>query len=141
MVILNKDTERLTASHLLKCLKHGMNVTLVCDNGTPGISDPGYFLVGECHNARIKVEALPGSSSVTLALSASGFPSDRFEFQGFYPKKESLIHAKILQSFKSNTTSIGYVNKARLLKLLKIIISVYGEDQPIFIANEMTKKY
>lgn len=68
-------------------LKMGLNITLVCDAGTPGISDPGYRLVNRCIERNVQVESLPGPSAITVALSASGFPADQFEFLGFTSKQ------------------------------------------------------
>lgn len=73
-------------ARLVKILNYGLNIALVSDAGTPTISDPGYLLVNRCIKENIPINSLPGSSAVLVALSSSGFPSDRFLFEGYLSK-------------------------------------------------------
>lgn len=68
-------------------LKMGLNITLVCDAGTPAISDPGYKLVNKCIERNVQIEVIPGPSAITVALSSCGFPADNFSFIGFISKE------------------------------------------------------
>jgi 16S rRNA (cytidine1402-2'-O)-methyltransferase len=91
--------QELRIPRLVRAMKHGMRVALVSDAGTPTISDPGFKFISEAKNNGISVEALPGPCAVTTALSACGFPSDRFQFYGYLSKtpgerEDALIEIK-----------------------------------------------
>lgn len=81
--------QELRIPRLIRAMKMGFRVALVSDAGTPTISDPGFRLTEAAHNEGIAVESLPGPCAVTVALSASGFPCERFSFMGYLPKTES----------------------------------------------------
>ena len=83
----HEHNERKKARELVERLRQGQSVALLCDAGTPGISDPGYRLVLEAIGAGVDVIPLPGASALTAALSAAGLPTDRFVFEGFLPAK------------------------------------------------------
>lgn len=83
LISCHKFNEDSRIDRLIAMLKMGLNVTLVSDAGTPAISDPGYRLVSKCIERNVQIEVIPGACAVTVALSASGFPADRFEFLGF----------------------------------------------------------
>lgn len=99
MISCNKFNEERRINRLIAMLKMGLNITLVCDAGTPTISDPGYIFVGKCIDRNITIDSVPGASSVVVALSMCGFPADQFQFMGFSSKtlndrEEKLIHCK-----------------------------------------------
>lgn len=81
--------QELRIPRIIRAMKMGFRVALVSDAGTPTISDPGFKLTAQAHKEGIAVEALPGACSVTTALSASGFPSEKFSFMGYLPKTDS----------------------------------------------------
>ncbi len=81
--------QELRIPRLIRAMKMGFRVALVSDAGTPTISDPGFKLTSAAHNEGIAVEALPGPCALTTAISAAGFPSERFSFMGYLPKTES----------------------------------------------------
>jgi 16S rRNA (cytidine1402-2'-O)-methyltransferase len=138
---VNKFNENSKISKILLALKSGINVTLISDAGTPCISDPGYSLVNACLKNGIKIESLIGPSSVELALEYSGFTRERFFFQGFLPKKK-IARDQALNSIKQKgLTSIFYENKNRILKTLRSIEEIFGEDQDVYIGVEMTKMF
>ena len=84
----HKFNEHGTSAAIVERLKAGQTVALISDAGTPGISDPGFFLVREAVNAGVEVQCLPGATAFVPALVSSGLPCDRFCFEGFLPQKK-----------------------------------------------------
>ena len=128
------------AKYLVEKLKEGVNIALVTDAGTPGISDPGEELVRQCYEAGIEVTSLPGPAACITALTLSGLPTRRFAFEAFLPfeKKEKQI---ILDELKLETrTMILYEAPHRLVKTLGDLYEALGERN-ITICRELTKKY
>lgn len=125
---------------IIGILKQGIDVALVSDAGTPTISDPGFKLVRECIAQGIKIESIPGPSSVLSALTTSGLPTDKFLFLGYLPRKEG--HRKtLLEQVKNQTvksTTILFEAPHRLLKTLEEMQELYG-DINITICRELTK--
>ncbi len=129
------------ADYLVGQLIEGKNVAIITDAGMPGISDPGEELVKKCYEAGIKVTALPGATAIITALVSSGLPTRRFCFEAFLPtdKKEK---ARVLKEIENETrTIIFYEAPHRLIKTLKEIEKVLGEDRRITICRELTKKF
>ena len=114
------------------------DVALVTDAGTPSISDPGFRLIRKCIEEGIEVEVLPGPSAVITALVGSGLPTDRFLFAGFPPKKGTKGFFEELKKCE-DTTIIVFENPNRVLKTLKVISEVFGEEINTCIARELTK--
>lgn len=127
---------------IMSFLKNDMDVALVSDAGTPTISDPGFKLVRLCVQEGIRVESIPGPSSVISALVASGLPTDKFLFVGYPPKKEG--HRKKLFTDLSvlpiKTTIIFFEAPHRLVKTLGELQEVFG-DIHIVVARELTKMH
>ena len=127
---------------ILNALRNGLNIALVSDAGTPTISDPGFKLVRECIQNGIKVESIPGPSSVISSLVSSGLPTDKFIFVGYPPKKEG--HRKkffesIFSSGKMLKTTVIFLEAPhKLLRTLKEMKEVFG-DINVVIARELTK--
>lgn len=96
----------------------GFRVALVSDAGTPTISDPGFKLTQAAHNEGIAVEALPGACALTTAISAAGFPSERFSFMGYIPKTESEKVELFLRSEQLGQTVCFYDSPNRIVKSL-----------------------
>ena len=126
--------------YIVEQLKQGKNVALVTDAGTPGISDPGYKLINLAKQNNIPVTVVPGASAAIAALSLSGYPSDRFIFEGFLPVKPGQRRKKLESLKGEERTVVFYESPHRLLKSLKDIEEVLG-DPKIFIARELTKKF
>ena len=113
---------------------------LVSDAGTPAISDPGFLLVRECLKEGIEIECLPGPEALIPAVVASGFPCDKFVFEGFLPhKKGRQTRWKILA--EEERTIILYESPHRLVKCLGQIGEFMGEDRQVCVAREITKIY
>ena len=122
---------------ILNFLKEGKSISLVSDAGTPGISDPAYRLVRQAINENIKIQSVPGASSVLAALTPSGLPTDRFIFEGFLPPKKG--RKKILDDLsKFDGTVIFFENPKRLHRTLNDILVSFGE-RPCVLARELTK--
>ena len=122
---------------ILNFLKDGKSISLVSDAGTPGISDPAYRLVRQAINENIKIQSVPGASSILAALIPSGLPTDRFIFEGFLPPKKG--RKKILDDLsKFDGTVIFFENPKRLHRTLNDILVSFGE-RPCVLARELTK--
>ena len=111
----HKFNEHGTTASVIERLKGGQNVALVSDAGTPGISDPGFFLAREAVKAGITVQCLPGATACIPAVVASGMPCDRFCFEGFLPQKKG--RQTMINSLKDETrTMIFYESPYRLTR-------------------------
>lgn len=127
---------------IINALRNGLNVALVSDAGTPTISDPGFKLVRECIEEGIKVESIPGPSSVITALVSSGLPTDKFLFLGYPPKKPG-HRKKLFQSITSihrciRVTYIVFESPHRLLKTLGELKEILGNID-LVVCRELTK--
>lgn len=134
----HKFNEHGTSASIVERLKAGATVALISDAGTPGISDPGFFLVREAVNAGITVQCLPGATAFVPALVASGLPCDRFCFEGFLPQKKG--RATRLESLRDETrTMIFYESPYRVLKTLEQFVEYFGEDRRVSACREISK--
>jgi 16S rRNA (cytidine1402-2'-O)-methyltransferase len=140
VISYHKFNEHKTLQRLIERLQSGENLALVSDAGTPSISDPGFLLVRACVENDIEIECLPGATALIPALVNSGFPSDRFCFEGFLPQKKG--RQKRLQELSEETrTIIFYESPFRILKLLNEIIMYFGGDRPVSLSRELTKMF
>ena len=125
---------------LIEKMQNGMNIALITDAGTPGISDPGEELVKQCYEAGIEVTSLPGPAACITALTMSGLPTRRFAFEAFLPrdKKE---RARVLEELaQESRTMIVYEAPHHLLKTLKELYEVLG-NRELTVCKELTKRY
>jgi len=130
----------LTAKVIQEIFKSEKGYAIVSDAGTPGISDPGYLLIRECIKNNIKIISLPGPTAFLPALTQSGFPCDRFLFEGFLPHKKG--RKKKLEILKEEKrTVILYESPHRILKLLKELNDYIGPDRLVSVSRELTKVY
>lgn len=130
--------EHQTVASLVERLKSGINIAVITDAGTPGISDPGFLLVREAVKEGIEVECLPGATAFVPALIDSGLPCDRFVFLGFLPHKKGRQTA-ISSLADEQRTMIIYESPYRLVKLLEELISVVGEERQVSVSREISK--
>jgi 16S rRNA (cytidine1402-2'-O)-methyltransferase len=137
----NQENEEKKIPKLIKAMKLGLRVILVSDAGTPTISDPGYKLVREAAKNNILMEALPGPSAVTTALSASAQPTDRFTFVGYLSKIQSERRIKLEDIKRSSTTTILFESPHRLIKTLEVIADVFGSEHNLYLGFELTKTF
>ena len=130
--------EHGTSAAVVSRLLAGENVALISDAGTPGISDPGFFLVREAVRAGVEVQCLPGATAFVPALVSSGLPCDRFVFEGFLPQKKG--RKTRLEELSSETrTMIFYESPYRLVKTLQQFAEVYGADRQVSVCREISK--
>jgi len=126
--------------YLIGLLKEGKSVALVSDAGTPAISDPGYRLVRAAREQGIEVTAVPGACAAVVALSLSGFPTDRFVFEGFLPQKSSGRVRRLTELKSEERTIVLYESPHRLVKALGDIAEVMGNPR-VMVGRELTKKF
>lgn len=132
--------EAQKAPQLVERMKSGQHVALITDAGSPGISDPGFYLVRACVQQDIPVEALPGPTAFVPALAASALPTDRFVFEGFLPVKKGR-QTRLAELATEPRTMVFYESPHRLVKTLAQFADVFGPDRPAAVARELTKKF
>ena len=138
LVAHHKFNEHGTASGIVERLKAGQTVALVSDAGTPGISDPGFYLAREAAKAGVTVQCLPGATACIPAIVSSGLPCDRFCFEGFLPQKKG--RQTLLESLREEPrTMVFYESHYRVLKTLQQFAEVFGTDRQVSVAREISK--
>lgn len=136
----HKFNEHATVAAVAEKIASGVSVALVSDAGTPGISDPGFLLVRTCVESGIGVETLPGATACIPALVQSGFPCDRFCFEGFLPQKKG--RAKRLSELRDEErTMIFYESPYRVVKALEQFAETFGAEREVSVSREITKKF
>ena len=134
----HKFNEHGTSAGIVNRLLAGENIALISDAGTPGISDPGFYLVREAVRAGVEVQCLPGATAFVPAIVSSGLPCDRFAFEGFLPQKKG--RQTKLQSLKDEErTMIFYESPFRLVKTLQQFAEVFGGDRQVSVCREISK--
>ena len=134
----HKFNEHGTAKNIVERLKSGETICLITDAGTPGISDPGFFLVREAVEAGIEVQTLPGATAFVPALVSSGLPCDRFCFEGFLPQKKGR-QTRIEELSQETRTMIIYESPRRIVKTLEQLAVAFGEDRRMSACREISK--
>lgn len=132
--------EHRNVASIVSRLSNGEKMALISDAGTPGISDPGFLLVRECLEAGIEIECLPGPTALVPALVKSGFPTDRFIFEGFLPHKKGR-QTRIKEFIDEKRTIIIYESPHRLMKLLSQLQEFLGDSRKISVSRELSKIY
>ena len=134
----HKFNEHQTAEIIKERILGGLNVALISDAGTPGISDPGFFLVRTCAAEGIEIQTLPGATACIPAIVSSGLPCDRFCFEGFLPVKKG--RQTLLKALSSETrTMVFYESPYRLVKTLGQFAEYFGPDKECSVAREISK--
>lgn len=132
--------EHKTVNGLIERLNKGEVIALISDAGTPGISDPGFLLVREALKAGIKIDCLPGATALIPALVKSGFPTDRFVFEGFLPHKKGR-QTLLKKLAEEERTVIFYESPHRLVKALEQLKEFFGADRQASVSRELSKKF
>ena len=132
--------ERKKTPQLLTRMAGGERVALITDAGSPGISDPGFFLVRACLEEGIDVVALPGATALVPALTASGLPCERFVFEGFLPAKKGRLR-RLDTLTRETRTVVLYESPHRLQRTLADLERTLGPNRPVAIGRELTKKF
>lgn len=140
LIPFHAHNEHRMVERIVERLAGGDTLAIVTDAGSPGISDPGFLLVRACVEAGIEVESLPGATAFIPALTNSGFPSDRFIFEGFLPPKKG--RNKRLEGLAAESrTMVFYESPHRIVKTLLLMAQFFGEDRPATVSRELTKLY
>ena len=134
----HKFNEHKTSEIIRDRILSGLNVALISDAGTPGISDPGFLLVRTCVEQGIEVQTLPGPTAFVPALVSSGFPCDRFCFEGFLPVKKGR-QTKLKTLAEESRTMIFYESPYRLVKTLRQLAEFFGPDRQCCVSREISK--
>ncbi len=132
--------EQHKAAQLVERMRAGARVALITDAGSPGISDPGFYLVRACLREGLPVEALPGPTAAIPALAASGLPAERFAFEGFLPVKKGR-QTRIAGLAEEPRTMVFYEAPHRLVKTLEQLAAAFGAERPAAVARELTKRF
>lgn len=131
--------ERSQAPVLIEQLQAGASIALISDAGTPLICDPGYHLLLAAHNEKIKVIPIPGPSALISALSAAGFSSEKFIFEGYLPAKQTARRQRLQELKNENRTLVFYETPHRILASIEDVIICFGSERQAVVAKEITK--
>lgn len=134
----HKFNEHGTSAGIVERLRGGQTICLITDAGTPGISDPGFFLVRKAVAAGIEVQTLPGATAFVPALVSSGLPCDRFTFEGFLPQKKGR-QTRLTQLSEETRTMIFYESPYRLVKTLQQLGEFFGQERQVSVCREISK--
>lgn len=136
----HKYNEHKSVERVAEKILSGMNIALISDAGTPGISDPGFLLVRECRERGVEVETLPGATAFVPALVNSGFPCDKFCFEGFLPIKKGRT-SRIKELSEESRTIVFYESPYRLVKTLTQFSEFFGPEREAAVSREISKMY
>ncbi len=136
----NQHNQKIKAPGLIGRLKQGLDIAIVTDAGTPGISDPGVYIINLAGKENIKVVPIPGPSAVIAALSVSGFPTQEFVFLGFLPNKAGKRKNVLKNMDHESRTMVFFEAPHRLIAALTDIYEIFG-DRQIVLLREMTKVF
>jgi len=137
---LHAHNEREAAGRVLAALAAGGDVALVSDAGTPGVSDPGAFVVAEAHRAGVRVVPVPGPNAAVAALSAAGFPARSFFFAGFLPPAGQ-ARAAAIETLAAPWPCVLYEAPHRVARTVAQLAERFGPRREAVIARELTKKF
>lgn len=140
LISYNDINKEKKTPEIIKQLIQNKSISIVSDSGTPGISDPGFYLIREAVKNNIQIIPIPGPTASIAALISSGFPTNEFQFYGFISKKEKAKKDLLKEINNSNKTTILYESPHRLIKTLKAMEEIFPEKQ-LCIARELTKKF
>jgi len=140
LVAHHQHNEHKSLERIIDSIKAGETMALISDAGTPAISDPGFLLTRGCIKHNIEVDCLPGATAFVPALVNSGFPCDKFIFEGFLPHKKGR-QTRLKLFIEEPRTVIFYESTHRLLKTLNQFSEFYGEQRQVSVCRELTKMH
>ena len=140
MQSFHMHNEHKVLDRIIEELKIGSQIAIISDAGTPGISDPGFLLVRACVENGIPTECLPGATAIIPAIVQSGFPTDRFIFEGFLPPKKGR-QTRLLSWVEESKTIVFYESPHKIEKTLLQIQEFVGGDRKLSISREISKKF
>ena len=141
LISFNEHNAHKKTAKIIKDLNLGKSIALVSDAGMPSICDPGEKLIKDVKSNGINIICIPGPCAVITALVSSGFPSSKFTFEGFLPKKKSERTKILLEISKNEKTTILFESPHRLRNLLRELRETFGGEREIHISRELTKKF
>lgn len=139
LVLYREDTSDSVQDKLLEQIEHGASCGLISDAGTPGISDPGWKLVSDCHARAITVQSLAGPSSLAAALSVAGQPTRRFYFAGFPPNKKSERREFLDELIASPTSCVFFETPHQIIETLRYLADHCQPERSLSVCRELTK--
>ena len=140
MQSFHMHNEHAKVNNIVSGLKQGKTGAIISDAGTPGISDPGFSLIRACVENDIEVECLPGPTALIPALINSGFPCEKFSFEGFLPAKKGRTK-RLKEIATQKKTMIFYESPHRLIKTLKDFFEYFGTKRQVSVSREISKKF
>ena len=140
MQSFHMHNEHAKINNIVSSLKQGKIAAIISDAGTPGISDPGFSLVRACIESDIEVECLPGATALIPALINSGFPCEKFSFEGFLPAKKGRTK-RLKEIVTQEKTMIFYESPHRLIKTLKDFSEYFTGENQVSVSREISKKF
>mgnify|MGYP003317676068 FL=1 len=140
VIPFHAHNEHKVLDKCIQSIKEKNSTGLVSDAGTPGISDPGYLLIRACLNEGIEVECLPGPTAIIPAIVGSGFPSERFHFEGFLPHKKGR-ESRLKNVLDMDCTLVYYESPHRIVKTLTQMLKIFNEDRKACVVREISKIY
>ena len=140
MKSFHMHNEHKVLDKMIDKLKQGIKIALISDAGTPGISDPGFLLVRACVEEGIETECLPGATALIPAIVQSGFPTDRFIFEGFLPPKKGR-QTRLKQWSEETITIVFYESPHKIVKTLSQLQEFVGGDRRLSVSRELSKKF
>lgn len=138
IIPFHAHNEHKQVDRSVQTVRENQCTVLVSDAGTPAISDPGFLLVRACVEAGLEVTCLPGPTAFVPALVASGFPCDRFLYEGFLPHKKGR-QTKWLSILEEERTVVFYESPHRIIKALEECVSILGPERQVCVAREISK--
>tara|TARA_Y100001968_G_scaffold71642_1_gene62879 strand:- start:1450 stop:2331 length:882 start_codon:yes stop_codon:yes gene_type:complete len=141
MISYHKHNLKSRLNQILEILKENQSVALISDAGMPAISDPGQELVIAAKENKHQIICIPGPCAAITALAISGLESQRFCYEGFLPRKKSTRKKRLIDISKEERTTIIYESPHQLINLLKELSIYCGNERPIQISRELTKRY
>lgn len=140
LIAYHLNNEHKISDQLVAEIKSGRTYALVSDAGTPGISDPGFLLIRACVQNNIEVECLPGATAFVPALVSSGFPCEKFVYEGFLPHKKGR-ESRIKKIANEERTVVLYESPHRLIKALEQFAQFFETDRQLAVCRELSKKF
>ncbi len=141
LTALHEHNERGVSENLIAKLQAGQSIAVISDAGTPLISDPGYYLVQQAHQAGIRVVPVPGASTLTSALCAAGLPTNRVHFEGFLAAKSTQRVARIKELVEFSDTLVFFEAPHRIIDTLSDLCDYFGATRQAVFMRELTKMY
>ncbi len=133
--------EKARSEEIIGHLESGVSVALITDAGTPAVSDPGAWVVSLAHARGLRVTVVPGPSAVTAALALSGFPADRFVFEGFLPRRGGERRERLDRLAQEPRTIVLFASPNRLPEDLRDLSDALGADRQVAVTREISKVY